>query len=204
MSNYQTQHFNDRLNQILPRITSEELLGNQGLGNDIGFHVFDYPPQQEDAMRDFLQTVIEPELQRHHRPIRHVTVDLFELAIKLLQERKLLDLAINMQRDKGNDAALPGLRSVLKEDKIAAYLAANVDIEQTDLVLMTGIGAAYPMIRLHTLLNALHAHMRDTPLVVFYPGRYDGVSLRLFGLNTDRNDANAPYYRAFQLIKSGI
>lgn len=193
--------FEDRLNQILPRITSEELLTNAGLGNEIGFHVFDYPADREDDMRDFLQTVIEPNLAKHSRPIRFKTVNLFELGIQLLDDRKLLDKVIAMQRDKGNDAALPGLRSVLKEDKVARYLTEQIDISQLDLLLMTGIGAAYPMIRLHTLLNALHAHMRDTPLVVFYPGRYDGTSLRLFGLHTERNDANAPYYRAFQLIK---
>lgn len=193
--------FEDRLNQILPRITSEELLTNAGLGNEIGFHVFDYPADREDDMRDFLQTVIEPNLAKHPRPIQFKTVNLFELGIQLLDDRKLLDKVIAMQRDKGNDAALPGLRSVLKEDKVARYLTEQIDVSQLDLLLMTGIGAAYPMIRLHTLLNALHAHMRDTPLVVFYPGRYDGTSLRLFGLHTERNDANAPYYRAFRLIK---
>lgn len=193
--------FEDRLNQILPRITSEELLNNAGLGNEIGFHVFDYPADREDDMRDFLQTVIEPNLAKHPQPIRFKTVNLFELGIQLLDDRKLLDKVIAMQRDKGNDAALPGLRSVLKEDKVARYLTEQIDVSQLDLLLMTGIGAAYPMIRLHTLLNALHAHMRDTPLVVFYPGRYDGTSLRLFGLHTERNDANAPYYRAFRLIK---
>ena len=193
--------FEDRLNQILPRITSEELLTNAGLGNEIGFHVFDYPADREDDMRDFLQTVIEPNLAKHPQPIRFKTVNLFELGIQLLDDRKLLDKVIAMQRDKGNDAALPGLRSVLKEDKVARYLTEQIDVSQLDLLLMTGIGAAYPMIRLHTLLNALHAHMRDTPLVVFYPGRYDGTSLRLFGLHTERNDANAPYYRAFRLIK---
>ena len=29
----------ERLNLILPRITSNELLNNEGLGNDIGFHI---------------------------------------------------------------------------------------------------------------------------------------------------------------------
>ena len=36
--------------------------------------------------------------------------------------------------------------------------------------------------------------MGRTPLVVFYPGRYDGMSLRLFA------KFKANYYRAFKLI----
>ena len=35
-----------RLNQILPRITSRDFLDSKGLGNEIGFWVFDYPPER--------------------------------------------------------------------------------------------------------------------------------------------------------------
>jgi hypothetical protein len=63
------------------------------------------------------------------------------------------------------------------------------------------------LLRSHTLLNNLHSIMGQTPLVMFYPGRYDGVSLRLFGkttLSVGSNSSDAkrqdPYYRAFRLI----
>lgn len=197
----QHQSIEEKLNLILSRITSEDLLSNNRLGGDIGFHVFDYPAEKEDMVRDFVTTVVEPNLSKHQRPIRFKTINLFELIVQILKERNLLDKVIDIQKNKGNDAALPGLKSVLKEDKIASYLSKMLDIGSLDLVLLTGIGAAYPIVRLHALLNALHAKMQDTPLVVFYPGKYDGVSLRLFGLHTERNDANAPYYRAFQLLK---
>ena len=42
------------------------------------------------------------------------------------------------------------------------------------------VGAAYPMLRTNTLLSALHPVMQSTPLLMFYPGRYDGFSLSLF------------------------
>ena len=79
---------------------------------------------------------------------------------------------------------------MLKEDKLAKQLTGQIDVRSLDLLLLTGVGAAYPMVRLHTLLNGLHAHMQDTPLVVFYPGKYDGASLRLFGLSPDNSDAS--------------
>lgn len=191
----------ERLNLIVPRITSPEFLSNKGLGNEIGFHVFDYPADQEEIVRDFIKTALEPALAKPPYGLRTHTVNLFELAMALLQDRNLHNKVIEMQTSKGNDAALHGLRAVLKEDKLAKYLTSKVDVEQLDVLLMTGVGAAYPMVRVHTLLNGLHAYMKETPLVVFYPGKYDGASLRLFGLSSDRNDANAPYYRAFQLLK---
>jgi hypothetical protein len=191
----------ERLNLILARITSKELLNNEGLGNEIGFHIFDYPAEREDTVRDYLATVLEPGLHKHPGKLRFRTVNLFQIVINLLEERGLLDKALALQQAKGNDALLKAVGPVLKEDKLASYLVNSLDVDNLDLVLLTGIGAAYPLVRLHTLLNGLHPLMKHTPLVVFYPGRYDGVSLRLFGLNTDSSDASAPYYRAFQLLK---
>jgi hypothetical protein len=51
------------------------------------------------------------------------------------------------------------------------------------------------MLRTHTLLSALHPHMSHTPLLMLYPGVYDGQSLKLFNTLTDDN-----YYRAFRLV----
>ncbi len=191
----------ERLNLILPRITSDDFLHNNGLGNEIGFHIFDYAAEHEDVVRDFVHTAIEPALSRPPHSLQFQNINVFDLVVKLLHERNLYDKVLEMQRSKGNNAALPGLRSVLKEDKLARYLADHVDIKSMDLLLLTGVGAAYPMVRVHTLLNGLHAVMQDTPLVVFYPGRYDGTALRLFGQSSEQNDAHAPYYRAFQLLK---
>jgi hypothetical protein len=191
----------ERLNLILPRVSSRDFLDNKGLGNEIGFHIFDYPAEDEETVRDYVKTVLEPALAKPPLSLKTQTVNVFELAISLLKERNIYDKVIDVQQKKGNDAALPGLRSVLKEDKFAKYLTDQVDVRSLDLLLLTGIGAAYPMVRLHTLLNGLHAYMQDTPLVVFYPGKYNGASLRLFGLSPDNGDAGAAYYRAFQLLK---
>lgn len=186
---------NERLNQILPRLTSSDLLTNQGLGNEIGFWIFDYPPEDEMVVRGFLQDVVLPALSKQQPPIRVAAVNLFDLVIGLLEERKLLDKAIEMQRTQGDAKTLESLRRVLKEDKLAERLVAQHDIADLDMLILWNVGAVYPMLRTHTLLSALHAHMKDTPLVMFYPGKYDGYSLRLFSRLKDDH-----YYRAFRLV----
>ena len=55
----------ERLNQIIPRITSCEFLGSKGLGNEIGFWIFDYPPEREMDVRDFLNSTVLPALPKH-------------------------------------------------------------------------------------------------------------------------------------------
>ena len=114
-----TLSLEERLNQILPRVTSRDFLDSKGLGNEIGFWIFDYPPDREMDVRDFLSGTVVPALGKQSPAIRCAVVDLLTLVTELLEERKLLDKAIAMQQTKGNDGALAALRSVLKEDKLA-------------------------------------------------------------------------------------
>lgn len=189
------QTFEERLNQALPRLASPDVLDNKGAGGEIGFWIFDYPAEREMEMRSWLSNVIEPGLRKQKPGLRFVTIDLFECVIGLLEERGLLDKAFEMQMKKGDEALLSSLRSVLKEDRLAARIVEQAGIEKLDLLIVKGVGAVYPILRTHTLLSALHPHMRDTPLLMLYPGRYDGMSLRLFNKLGDDN-----YYRAFRLV----
>jgi hypothetical protein len=187
--------FDERLNQVLPRLLSADVLDNKGAGGEIGFWIFDYPAEREMEMRSWLTDVIEPGLRKQKPDLRFATIDLFECVTSLLGERGLLDKAFDMQLKKGDEALLASLRSILKEDRIAARIFDLVGVQHLDLLIVRGVGAVYPILRTHTLLSALHPHMRETPLLMLYPGRYDGQSLRLFNKLGDDN-----YYRAFRLV----
>ena len=95
---------------------------------------------------------------------------------------------------------------MLHEEKIAKRFAEIAKPDEHDLVLISGVGSAYPLLRSHTLLSNLHAIMGQTPLVMFYPGSYDMVSLRLFGKTglaggpAEERKKKNNYYRAFRLI----
>ena len=187
--------FDERLNQILPRVTSRDFLDSKGLGNEIGFWIFDYPPDRELGMRSFLYGTVLPAIAKQLPALRAETIDLLQLVTGLLEERKLLVKTMDMQLRNGDDSTLAALRSVLKEDKIAQKIASQHDISNLDLLILTGVGSVYPMLRTHTLLSALHPIMGNTPLLMFFPGRYDGHSLRLFN-----SLAEDHYYRAFRLV----
>ena len=146
-------------------------------------------------MRSFLCGTVLPALTKQVPALRADSINLLQLVTGLLEERKLLDKAMGMQLTKGDDHTLAALRSVVKEDKIAQKIASQHDITNLDLLILTGVGAVYPMLRTHTLLSALHPIMGNTPLLLFFPGRYDGHSLRLFNILTEDH-----YYRAFRLV----
>ncbi len=186
--------FKDRLNKIMDRLTSDELLSNSGLGNEIGFYIFDYPPKHELEMREHIRFILD-HLPKKKPDIRVQHINLFELILQYLKTRKLLDRVMDIQQKKGNAAVLKALKGPLDAKKIAAAFVDAVRPGEQDLVLVSGVGSAYPMLRSHNLLNNLHHMMGDTPLVMFYPGRFTGQGLGLFGKLKESN-----YYRAFQLV----
>ena len=185
---------NERLNNILPRVISDEFLSGSGIGNEIAFYIFDYPPEDELRVRDYLITLLDhiPK-QKHGLRVKHI--DLFDLVIGYLKDRKLLDKAIQMQREKGDVALKKALAGPLHESKLGVLFAEVARPDQNDLVIVSGVGGVWPLLRSHSLLNNLQPIMGQTPLVLFYPGRYDGQSLRLFGKLKNNN-----YYRAFRLV----
>lgn len=195
----------ERLNQILPKITSDSFLHGHGIGNEIAFYIFDYPPEDELRIREHIEFLLA-HIPKQKPRLRVAHVNLFDFLIDYLKERKLLEKSFELQREKGNNALLKALKGVLHEEKIAKRFGEVAQPREHDLVLISGVGSVYPMLRSHTLLSNLHAIMGQTPLLMFYPGKYDKLTLRLFGKTgigggtPEERRRKANYYRAFRLI----
>jgi bacteriophage exclusion system BrxB-like protein len=183
-----------RLNKILPRVIADDFLKGTGVGNEIGFYIFDYLPEDELRVREHIRFLLN-HIPKQKPGLRVKHIDLFDFILDHLRNRNLLDKAIEMQREKGDQALMKALAGPLHENKLAAVFAEEAQPQDHHLVLVSGVGSVWPLLRSHTLLNNLHAIMGYTPLVLFYPGRYDGQSLRLFSKLKNDN-----YYRAFKLV----
>ena len=114
---------------------------------------------------------------------------------KTTLDKSLADCTSFQQTEKGDEALKKALAGPLHETKLASHFAEVAQPQQHDLVIVSGVGSVWPLLRSHSLLNNLQPVMGKTPLVMFYPGRYDGQSLRLFGKLKNNN-----YYRAFKLV----
>lgn len=197
----------ERLNRILPKITSDAFLSGSGIGNELAFYIFDYPPEAELRVREHLRFLLD-HLPKQRPGLRVKHLNLFDFMLEYLQSRHLLEKAIAMQQERGDLELKRALAGPLQADKLAPLFGKAVQPEQHDVVLVSGVGSVYPLVRTHTLLNNLHSILGKTPLVMFYPGRYDGLTLRLFGRlrvssgpgTRDQNKDREPYYRAFRLV----
>lgn len=197
----------DRLNRILPRLVSDDLLSGSGIGNEIAFYVFDYPPEDELRVRDHIRFVLD-HIPRQKPGLRVKHVNLFDFVLDHLKARNFLDKALTMQREKGDEALKKALAGPLHPEKLAPLFAQVACPAEHDLVLVSGVGSVYPLLRTSSLLSNLQGIMGRTPLVLFYPGRYDQMTLKLFGKlslsasyeGAGKTRKSEHYYRAFRLV----
>lgn len=182
-----------RLDRIRQRITSPDFLQGRGLGKDVPFYAFDYPAQAERQVSEHIEWLLDDIARKTELQIGNVNV--FELAIEQLKRRGLYDKSLSMEAAKGVPALLNALKGPLEPGKLSAALMARFADQKLDMVFLTGVGAAYPLVRTHSLLNNLQPLLDNVPLILFYPGRFNGQSLQLFG-----DLQETPYYRAFRLV----
>lgn len=186
----------ERMDEILPKITSPSFRENKGLGNEVGYHIFDYEPEYEMLVRkhiNFLKEQVNNDLS--NQTIKEF--DLYEMMLEILDDKGYLQKNFAMEQKKDSEyilnATRKSLRLTLNNDLIIKYIADRV--QDNDIIFITGVGKVFPIIRSHVILNNLFKAVREIPVVMFFPGRYDGQELRLFDEIKDDN-----YYRAFQLV----
>lgn len=186
------QQLEQRLGKIQEKLESEEFLSSRELGGEIGFYIFDYQPEHELIVRDYIDLLTK---KLKNRDKKFACINLFEMVIELLKSRKLLDKAYKMQLEKGDDALFKALKGTLEQNRFAEFIVKQANIKECDFIILYGLGSAWPIIRGHGLLNALHAKVNNLPTVMFYPGEYDGATLKPFSRIQSNN-----YYRAFKLV----
>ena len=182
-----------RLKALIAELQSPRLLKNQGNGNEIGYYIFDYDAEHESIVEQFISE-LQPKLAVSQPPLNAVEINLYRVIMKILEDRNLLQRAFDLEAKKGNTDLAKTIKPMVRPDKVVEKIQELVQGNE-DLIFITGVGASWPMMRSHTILNNLHPVLDRTPVVMFFPGSYDGQELRLFDTFKDDN-----YYRAFPLI----
>ena len=127
------------------------------------------------------------------------TKEILKEVYQALEEKGYLQKNFQMEEKKNSEYVFNATSKTLRlisqgsDNKIVQYIKENTNSD--DIVFLTGVGKVWPIIRSHTVLNNLHRAVDHVPVVLFFPGTYDGQSLVLFNEIKDDN-----YYRAFQLV----
>jgi len=169
---------------------------NKGLRNEVGYYVFDYPAEQELMVRERIE-YMKSKNSKGTDGFELVVFDLYDIIINILEKENFLDQCISFEKKKGMDRIVKAVGNLLQindeESLIVKYIQEHTP--QEAVVFLVGVGKCYPILRSHKVLNNLHQAIDRVPVVMFYPGKYDGQELVLFSEIKDDN-----YYRAFRLV----
>lgn len=181
-----------RLDRLRGLFEDDLFLSNKGLANEVGFYIFPYQPAEEPLIRAFLDQLT---LQYAGRPDRRVLHhDLYRILLDILAERRVLDQMADFERSRGKEAMLRQVQMIAKPEAFAARMKPE-NPRYGDITLISGVGKVYPYVRSHNILNNLQHLFDNNPVVLMYPGEYDGQQLKLFGKFLDDH-----YYRAFRPV----
>jgi hypothetical protein len=185
-------NLNRRLDQIIPKIREDKFIEGRGLGNEISFYVFDYEPEGELVVRDYIKH-IQKELNYEGSNRRIIEFDLYKMLLEIARERRIFDRIFDMEERQGKEMLFKAMTTFAKP----AIFLRKIQEQMGDhnVVFLTGVGKVYPFVRSHNILNNLQEVLEKTPVIMFFPGTYDGQALQLFSKFKDDN-----YYRAFRLI----
>jgi len=186
----------ERLDKILPEIKKKDFLDNKGLGNEIGFYLFDYDPEDELIVRDHIDFIIR-KMNNNPDTADIIEFDLFNIMLEILNDKGYLEKTFKMEEKSGSKKMIKKIKTTLSLKGNASLFTDYITerVKENQIIFITGVGKAWPIVRSHKVLNNLHPKIEKNPLVMFFPGSYDGASLSLFN---DIHDDN--YYRAFSLV----
>ena len=192
-----TKSLEERLDLIQTEIKKPSFRANKGLGNEVGYYVFDYPSEEELRVREHIK-YLERKNILDLDGFELKVYDVYDMMLDFIESEGLLEACYEMEAEDGMDYLVESVSALLEMNEDHNYFSRYIEENTPEdaVVFIVGIGKIFPFVRSHKILNNLHQVFDRVPVVLFYPGKYDGLSLMLFSEFKDEN-----YYRAFELVK---
>ena len=157
---------NERLDKVEEIIQKPSFRENKGLGNEVGYYIFDYAAEQELSVRERID-YIRKKNEKSDDDYKVVVFDLYNIVIEILTQKGYLENCYEFEKKKGFERITKSISNMMKitssDSLIVNYIKENTP--EKAIVFITGIGKVYPIIRSHTVLNNLHQIIDNVFLV---------------------------------------
>ena len=147
-------------------------------------------PENEMVVRHFVNQLETDQFLDCHL----IVCNLYKIFLSICDDMDITDAIPDMEEADGSAYLLEQLNSAIGNGEFIDKIQYEPH-EPGDVLMLTGVGEVFPFMRIHTLLEALQPYFSDVPILVMYPGEFDGRHVKLFNRLTP-ND----YYRAFNVI----
>ena len=142
------------------------------------------------AVRHFTEKLVTDQSLSCHL----IEYNLYKVFLSICDDKRITERIPSQEEKKGKQFILDQM--IRMANNVAFIGKMQYEPHKLgDVVLITGVGEAFPFIRVHSLLDAMQPHFSDIPILVMYPGTFDGRYVNLF----DKLKPN-PYYRAFNVV----
>jgi len=186
------EELHKKFTHIYEVISQPSFLSMEALGGEIPFWISTYSPSQEVDVNTEIEN-LQKKLQ--NSGITPHLINLFKLSVDIVDRHVGLEKMYKTEKRKSKDRFKKALESTINiHERLIPEIKEQVQDANPQLLLINGVGSAFPYIRSHNVLNNLQSAVKDIPTVMFFPGEYTGQSLNLFGKLKDDN-----YYRAFNI-----
>lgn len=187
---------NERMDKIEYEIKRPEFIASKGLGNEVNYRVFDYDPEDEIYVRNRTKALIN-KINGQNLDFKIKEFDLYDVVIEELEKKGYLEKCFDFEK-KGFERITRAINNLMRTTEKDNLFIEKIRQEASNntVLFITGVGKCFPILRSHVILNNLHLSIDNVPVVLFFPGRYDGQKLKIFNELKDDN-----YYRAFQLVE---
>lgn len=127
--------------------------------------------------------------------IESVSINLYDLCMDILREADVLDAILENEAELEREDIISTLDSVLDIKTAIIPKIKEVIVEKhPQYAFISGVGSVYPFVRSHGILNNIDELTGECNLILFFPGDYNNLQLKLFGIISDEN-----YYRGHNL-----
>lgn len=182
----------ERLDKLRELIQTSDFLEGKGLSNEVNIRIFCYDPAEEMTVQHFIDQVTTDQKINCHL----IECNLFRIFIEICNDLDIIDSIPEMEESDGSEFVLEQLHSAVGEDEFIEKMQSLIGkVRIGDVILLTGVGDVFPFMRVHKMLEAMQPYFSEIPILVMYPGTFDGSSVKLF----DKLTPN-PYYRAFSVL----
>lgn len=181
----------ERLDNLRVHIQKTEFLEGKGLSNEVNIRIFCYDAEDEMVVRQFINQITTDQTLGCNL----IECNLYKIFLELCEDIDIMDAIPEMEEADGKEFLLEQIHSAIGEGEFIEKIQYSPHKKGNDVLMLTGVGDVFPFMRIHSLLEALQPYFSDIPILVMYPGLFDGSYIRLFNKLTP----NA-YYRAFNEI----
>ena len=163
-------NLNERLDQLRKLIQEPDFLTGKGLSNEVNIQIFCYDPKDEMAVRHFTEKLVTDQSLNCHL----IEYNLYKVFLSICDDKRITERIPGQEEKKGKQFILDQMTRMANNVAFIGKMQYEPH-ESGDVILITGVA--------------------DVPILVMYPGTFDGRYVKLF----DKLKPN-PYYRAFNIV----